>query len=83
MYVVLRMCLNLQNSSTRTIVFKPIKSKNFEAHGQVLSLLDSDYILKVAAEVQILNLFELQSPLDGLCRSSLIVQLYCSHHVIC
>jgi hypothetical protein len=65
--IVSKMGLYLQNSSTRTILFKPIKSNILEAHGQVLSLLDSDYTPEEAAQVPIMNLPDLQSFLDGLC----------------
>ena len=61
------MGLYLQNSSTRTIFFKPIKLNILEAYGQVLYLLDCDYIQEEAAHVQIMNLFEFQSFFDGLC----------------
>ena len=78
-----KMGLYLQNSSSRTILFKPIKLNILEAHGQVLSLLDFDYTPEEAAQVPILNLPDLQSFLDGLCRVSSIFTLYCRHHIIC
>ena len=64
---VSKMGLYLQNSSTRSILFKPIKSNILEAHGQVLSLLESDYTPEEAAQIHIMKLSDLQSFLDGLC----------------
>ena len=64
---VSKMGLYLQNSSTRSILFKPIKSNILEAHGQVLSLLESDYTPEEAAQIRIMKLSDLQSFLDGLC----------------
>ncbi|XP_024387285.1 conserved oligomeric Golgi complex subunit 3 [Physcomitrium patens] len=65
--IVSRMGLYLQNSSTRSILFKPIKSNILEAHVQVLTLLESDYSPEEAAQVPIMKLSDLQSFLDGLC----------------
>ncbi|RVW77045.1 Conserved oligomeric Golgi complex subunit 3 [Vitis vinifera] len=44
--VMEKMKLYLQNPSTRTILFKPIKTNIVEAHIQVQSLLKSEYTLK-------------------------------------
>ncbi|KAL5182758.1 Conserved oligomeric Golgi complex subunit 3 [Glycine soja] len=63
--VIDRMKLYLQNSSTRTILFKPIKTNIIEAHTQVQSLLQSEY---TSEEIQIINLKsiqDLQNELDN------------------
>ncbi|KAI9191454.1 hypothetical protein LWI28_008659 [Acer negundo] len=41
--VTAKMNLYLQNPSTRTILFKPVKTNIVEAHIQVQSLLKSEY----------------------------------------
>lgn len=65
--VVSKMQLYLQNPSTRSILFKPIKSNILEAHGQVLSLVETDYTPEEAAQIHITQLSDLQTFLDGLC----------------
>ncbi|KAI5415358.1 conserved oligomeric Golgi complex subunit 3 [Lathyrus oleraceus] len=63
--VIAKMRLYLQNSSTRTILFKPIKTNIIEAHIQVQSLLQSEY---TSEEIQIINLKsvqDLQTELDN------------------
>ncbi|KOM33315.1 hypothetical protein LR48_Vigan01g287100 [Vigna angularis] len=64
--VIAKMKLYLQNSSTRTILFKPIKTNIVEAHIQVRSLLQAEYS---SEEIQIINLIsvqDLQDELDNL-----------------
>nr|PNR40884.1 hypothetical protein PHYPA_018287 [Physcomitrium patens] len=48
--IVSKMGLYLQNSSTRSILFRLIKSNILEAHGQVLALLYSDYTAAEASQ---------------------------------
>ncbi|XP_019443675.1 PREDICTED: conserved oligomeric Golgi complex subunit 3 [Lupinus angustifolius] len=64
--VISKMKLYLQNSSTRTILFKPIKTNIVEAHTQLQSLLQSEY---TSEEIQIINMksiLDLQTELDNL-----------------
>ncbi|KAF1887450.1 hypothetical protein Lal_00040504 [Lupinus albus] len=64
--VISKMKLYLQNSSTRTILFKPIKTNIVEAHTQLQSLLQSEY---TSEEIQIINMksiADLQTELDNL-----------------
>jgi hypothetical protein len=65
--VVAKMELYLQNQSTCSILFKPIKSNILEAHGQVLTLLESEYTPEEVGQIKIMKLSELQSHLDALC----------------
>ncbi|RZC47005.1 hypothetical protein C5167_039947 [Papaver somniferum] len=55
--VLTKMKLYLQNPSTRTILFKPIKTNILEAHSQVLALLKSEY---TAEDLQIINMKSIQ-----------------------
>ncbi|KAI3984512.1 hypothetical protein MKX01_034005 [Papaver californicum] len=64
--VLAKMKLYLQNPSTRTILFKPIKTNILEAHSQVHALVKSEYS---AEDLQIINLKsiqDLQTQLDSL-----------------
>ncbi|MED6147601.1 Golgi transport complex subunit 3 [Stylosanthes scabra] len=64
--VIEKMKLYLQNPSTRTILFKPIKTNIVEAHTQVQSLLQAEY---ASEEIKIINLkpiHELETELDNL-----------------
>ncbi|KAI3915837.1 hypothetical protein MKX01_013293 [Papaver californicum] len=64
--VLAKMKLYLQNPSTRTILFKPIKTNILEAHSQVHALVKSEYS---AEDLQIINLKsiqDLQTQLDNI-----------------
>ncbi|MED6126914.1 Golgi transport complex subunit 3 [Stylosanthes scabra] len=64
--VIEKMKLYLQNPSTRTILFKPIKTNIVEAHTQVQSLLQAEY---ASEEIKIINLKpiqELETELENL-----------------
>ncbi|CAH9118802.1 unnamed protein product [Cuscuta europaea] len=65
--VLARMKLYLQNPSTRSILFKPIKTNIIEAHSQVLSLLKKEYspedILNI---VNMVSIEDLKVKLDSL-----------------
>ncbi|KAL3677978.1 hypothetical protein R1sor_020934 [Riccia sorocarpa] len=65
--VVIKMNLYLESSSTRSILFKPIKSNILEAHGQVLGIVESEYTLDHAEQLRLRKISELQAYLDGLC----------------
>lgn len=65
--VVLKMKLYLQNPSTRSILFKPIKSNIVEAYGQINSLIKAEYS---SEDIEIIGLpkqAEVQDYLDNLC----------------
>ncbi|KAJ0229257.1 Conserved oligomeric Golgi complex subunit 3 [Hirschfeldia incana] len=61
-----KMKLYLQNPSTRTILFKPIKTNIVEAHTQVESLLKVEYSVEVQASVNMISIQDLQTQLDNL-----------------
>ncbi|KAI3783784.1 hypothetical protein L1987_42870 [Smallanthus sonchifolius] len=58
--------LSLQNPSTRTILFKPIKTNIIEAHEQVLSLLKKEYSEEEITSINMVSIQELQSQLNNL-----------------
>jgi len=64
--VVSKMKLYLRNPSTRSILFKPIKSNIVEAHAQVLSLLKSEYSAEDISKIGLRTLSDLQARLDSL-----------------
>ncbi|KAG5545462.1 hypothetical protein RHGRI_017825 [Rhododendron griersonianum] len=65
--VMAKMKLYLQNQSTRTILFKPIRSNIVEAHTQVLSLLKSEYTHEeIQGIINMTSIQDLQQQLDSL-----------------
>ncbi|CAO2206902.1 unnamed protein product [Urochloa humidicola] len=64
--VMAKMRLYLQNSSTRMILFKPIKTNIVEAHIQLQSLLKSEYSTEEMQSIGMLPILDLQSQLDSL-----------------
>ncbi|OVA05252.1 Conserved oligomeric Golgi complex [Macleaya cordata] len=64
--VLAKMKLYLQNPSTRTILFKPIKTNILEAHSQVQALLKSEYSAEDLQTIGLVSIQELQTQLDGL-----------------
>ncbi|KAI4344665.1 hypothetical protein L6164_011864 [Bauhinia variegata] len=65
--VITKMKLYLQNSSTRTILFKPIKTNIVEAHIQVGSLLESEYTEEeIQKVINMISIQDLQTLLDNL-----------------
>ncbi|CAH8334719.1 unnamed protein product [Eruca vesicaria subsp. sativa] len=64
--ILAKMKLYLQNSSTRTILFKPIKTNIVEAHTQVESLLKAEYSAEEQANVNMISIQDLQTQLDNL-----------------
>ncbi|KAE8689175.1 Sec34-like family protein isoform 4 [Hibiscus syriacus] len=64
--VLAKMKLYLQNPSTRTILFKPIKINIVEAHIQVQSLLKSEYSSEEKLTINMLDILELEAQLDNL-----------------
>nr|CAN61484.1 hypothetical protein VITISV_043019 [Vitis vinifera] len=65
--VMEKMKLYLQNPSTRTILFKPIKTNIVEAHIQVQSLLKSEYTPEeVQSTINMVSIQDLQAQLDHL-----------------
>ncbi|XP_074280825.1 conserved oligomeric Golgi complex subunit 3 isoform X2 [Silene latifolia] len=64
--VIEKMKLYLSNPSTRTILFKPIKTNIVEAHTQVLSLLKSEYSSEEIKDINMVLITELQAQLDSL-----------------
>ncbi|PWA83224.1 sec34-like family protein [Artemisia annua] len=64
--VMEKMKLYLQNPSTRTILFKPIKTNIIEAHEQVLSLLTKEYSQEEITNINMVSIAELQAQLDKL-----------------
>ncbi|KAK9697401.1 hypothetical protein RND81_08G036100 [Saponaria officinalis] len=64
--VVEKMKLYLSNPSTRTILFKPIKTNILEAHSQVLSLLKSEYSTEEIEGINMVSIPDLQAQLDSL-----------------
>ncbi|EIE20882.1 Sec34-domain-containing protein [Coccomyxa subellipsoidea C-169] len=65
--VVAKMRLYLNNPATHAILFKPIKSNIAEAHGQIASLLESEYTPEEAARVPLTSPQQLAALLDSLC----------------
>ncbi|XP_076924103.1 conserved oligomeric Golgi complex subunit 3-like [Bidens hawaiensis] len=64
--VMEKMKLYLQNPSTRTILFKPIKTNIIEAHEQVLSLLKKEYNEEEITTISMVSIQELESQLNNL-----------------
>ncbi|PPD78373.1 hypothetical protein GOBAR_DD24699 [Gossypium barbadense] len=64
--VIAKMKLYLQNSSTRTILFKPIKTNIVEAHIQIQSLLKAEYSPEEKRTINMVPIEELESQLDNL-----------------
>ncbi|KAL4572030.1 hypothetical protein LXL04_018798 [Taraxacum kok-saghyz] len=64
--VMEKMKLYLQNPSTRTILFKPIKTNIIEAHEQVESLLKKEYTREEMDNIKMVSISELQAQLDNL-----------------
>lgn len=65
--VMEKMKLYLQNSSTRTILFKPIKTNIVEAHIQVQKLLESEYSSEeLKGVIDMVSIQDLQAQLDSL-----------------
>eukprot|EP00250_Pteridium_aquilinum_P014593 c22082_g2_i1 orf=45-2297(-) len=65
--VVNKMKLYLQNPSTRSILFKPIKSNIIEAYGQINSLINDEYLAEDIAVIGLPKFTDVQAYLDGLC----------------
>ncbi|CAJ1940598.1 unnamed protein product [Sphenostylis stenocarpa] len=63
--VIAKMKLYLQNSSTRTILFKPIKTNIVEAHIQVQTLLQSEYSSEEIQTINLKSVQDLQNELDN------------------
>ncbi|XP_057864087.2 conserved oligomeric Golgi complex subunit 3 isoform X1 [Cryptomeria japonica] len=63
---VSKMKLYLQNPSTRSILFKPIKTNIVEAHIQVLSLIKSEYSAEDIVKTGMRSISDLQAYLDTL-----------------
>ncbi|KAI3762323.1 hypothetical protein L1987_52749 [Smallanthus sonchifolius] len=61
-----KMKLYLQNPSTRTILFKPIKTNIIEAHEQVLSLLKKEYSEEEITTINMVSIQELEAQLNNL-----------------
>ncbi|KAA8522688.1 hypothetical protein F0562_009150 [Nyssa sinensis] len=64
--ILAKMKLYLQNPSTRTILFKPIKTNIVEAHSQVQSLLKSEYSPEEIQSINMVSIQDLQVQLDNL-----------------
>ncbi|GMP37096.1 hypothetical protein CsSME_00008944 [Camellia sinensis var. sinensis] len=65
--VMAKMKLYVQNQSTRTILFKPIKTNIVEAHIQVQSLLKSEYSPEeMQGIISMVSIQDLQMQLDNL-----------------
>ncbi|XP_050272474.1 conserved oligomeric Golgi complex subunit 3 isoform X2 [Quercus robur] len=65
--VIEKMKLYLQNPSTRTILFKPIKTNIVEAHVQVQSLLKAEYSPEeIQSIINMVSMRDLQAQLDNL-----------------
>ncbi|KAK8271840.1 hypothetical protein V6Z11_D11G289800 [Gossypium hirsutum] len=60
------MKLYLQNPSTRTILFKPIKTNIVEAHIQIQSFLKAEYSPEEKRTINMVPIEELESQLDNL-----------------
>ncbi|KAK9210075.1 hypothetical protein WN944_002444 [Citrus x changshan-huyou] len=64
--VMAKMKLYLQNPSTRTILFKPVKTNIVEAHIQVQSLLKAEYTPEEQSIINMVSMPDLQAQLDSL-----------------
>ncbi|XP_021756744.1 conserved oligomeric Golgi complex subunit 3-like isoform X2 [Chenopodium quinoa] len=64
--VIGKMKLYLLNPSTRTILFKPIKTNILEAHTQVQSLVKSEYSPEEIESINVVSIEDLQAQLDSL-----------------
>ncbi|KAL5786510.1 hypothetical protein ACOSQ2_008902 [Xanthoceras sorbifolium] len=64
--VMAKMKLYLQNPSTRTILFKPVKTNIVEAHIQVQSLLKSEYSPEEQSLINMVSIPDLHAQLDSL-----------------
>ncbi|GMJ07578.1 Conserved Oligomeric Golgi Complex 3 [Hibiscus trionum] len=64
--VIAKMKLYLQNPTTRTILFKPIKTNIVEAHIQVQSLLKSEYSPEAKSTINMVDIQVLEAQLDNL-----------------
>ncbi|KAF5198333.1 Conserved oligomeric golgi complex subunit [Thalictrum thalictroides] len=64
--VMAKMKLYLQNPSTRTILFKPIKINIVEAHEKLQSLLKSEYSAEEMKNIGIVPVQDLNAQLDSL-----------------
>ncbi|KAJ4708719.1 Conserved oligomeric Golgi complex, subunit 3 [Melia azedarach] len=64
--VMAKMKLYLQNPSTRTILFKPVKTNIVEAHIQVQSLLKAEYSPEEQIIINMVSITDLQAQLDSL-----------------
>ncbi|GAY37568.1 hypothetical protein CUMW_030040 [Citrus unshiu] len=64
--VMAKMKLYLQNPSTRTILFKPVKTNIVEAHIQVQSLLKAEYMPEEQSIINMVSMPDLQAQLDSL-----------------
>ncbi|KAL6010558.1 Golgi transport complex subunit 3 [Asimina triloba] len=64
--VMKKMKLYLQNPSTRTILFKPIKTNIVEANLQVQKLIKSEYSAEEMQSVGMISISDLQTQLDSL-----------------
>ncbi|XP_021894394.1 conserved oligomeric Golgi complex subunit 3 isoform X2 [Carica papaya] len=69
--VMAKMKLYLQNPSTRTILFRPIKTNIAEAHAQVQSILKAEYSPEEQNIINMVSIPDLQAQLDNFlcCRS--------------
>ncbi|KAK4755603.1 hypothetical protein SAY87_009360 [Trapa incisa] len=64
--VMTKMKLYLQNPSTRTVLFKPIKTNIVEAHVQVHALLNGEYSLEERQNIiKMVSISDLQVQLDS------------------
>ncbi|CAK7352282.1 unnamed protein product [Dovyalis caffra] len=64
--VMTKMKLYLQNPSTRTILFKPIKTNIVEAHIQIQSLVKAEYSSEDQSIIRMTSIQDLQAQLDKL-----------------
>ncbi|KAM7275531.1 hypothetical protein ACFE04_017397 [Oxalis oulophora] len=64
--MIAKMKLYLQNPSTRTILFKPVKTNIVEAHMQVQSLLKTEYSAEEQKVINMISIHDLQAQLDSL-----------------
>ncbi|XP_057806589.1 conserved oligomeric Golgi complex subunit 3 [Salvia miltiorrhiza] len=61
-----KMKLYLQNPTTRSILFKPIRTNIIEAHTQVQNLLKAEYTAEDMQNVNMVSVQDLQAQLDNL-----------------
>ncbi|XP_044471934.1 conserved oligomeric Golgi complex subunit 3 [Mangifera indica] len=64
--VLAKMKLYLQNPSTRTILFKPVKTNIVEAHIQVQKLVKEEYSPEEQSLINMVSIPDLQAQLDSL-----------------